>query len=218
MKFPAMTLGAAILAAMSGYSADAFAAPCPSSPTCTAGGVTFDLTDPGDASHGTTVEIDDSALTFLATFDPANQSNATVAAAVLAFLGAEGHTGATYLGRQDGSGDLPGTSVTTSSSDGNLSGTWSFAPGSTDYLGSFIAIHAGGSTGDVLYAISSPGLSGVWDTSENVVGPGNQAALSNFDLFGQAQTPTTPVPEPGVLVILGGGLLALGALHRRKTS
>lgn len=191
---------------------------CPSPGSCVAGGVTFNQTDPGDATHGTTVEIDDSALTFMAVFTPGNQSNATVSAAVLAYLTAEGFTGVSYLGRQDGTGNAPGTSVATSSSDGGLSGSWTFTPGASGLVGSFIAIHGGGGTSSVLFSINNPGLSGIWDTSENIVGPGNQAQLSNFDLFGNVATSThNVVPEPASLLLLGTGLLGLALLRRRRT-
>jgi len=190
----------------------------------TLGGITYHTTEPADASHGTVVEIDGSALTFLAQWDTVNQGNATVSAETLAFLTSQGFTGVTYLGRQDGSGALPGTGVTTVSSDGGLSGTWTFTPGSSGDVAGFIAIHAGGGQNEILYKINSPGLSGIWDTSENTVGPGNQAALSNFDLFGGPGTicigltcggTTGEIPEPSSSALLGVGLLGLCWLARR---
>src|SRR5579871_1663565 len=89
------------------WASAASATTCPAAPVCTAGGSTFTQTDPGDAVNA--VEIDDSALTFVADFTTANQDNSTIASEVEAFLAAEGTSGVTYLGRDDGSGTLPGT-------------------------------------------------------------------------------------------------------------
>ncbi len=213
---------------ISGASAGA----CPSTPSCTAGGVTFTLTDPGEGANG--VEIDGSALTFLAWFDSSNQSPDTIEADTLAFLSAEYGVTAEYFGRATGeefgaSGwnstgtEAPGTSFNVKSSDHGLSGTWSFNPGSTDNLPTVIVMHAGGGHKDVIYAINSPGLSGIWDTSENINGGGNQAKLSNFDVFGGTGVgvqggclPNFPCPEPLTISLFGAGLLGAFSLRRRR--
>jgi hypothetical protein len=44
----------------------------------------------------------------------------------------------------------------------------------------------------------------------------NQGAISHVTLYGG--TPTTRVPEPGTMGLLGAGLLAFGFLRRRKAS
>jgi len=217
----AALLGCAIAAvALLGVSTQASATPCN---PCD--GVTFSTTDPGDATHGTTVEIDDLALTFLATFDPGNEGNgsgAVLPTSVDEYLAGLGFAGTIYLGRQDGSGGPGGgSSVHTSSSDGGLSGTWSFTPGTTGDVGKFIVIHAGGGTYDVLYKINAPGLSGIWDTSENITGNDNQANLSNFDLFGGTQGGSGgggTVPEPSTMAVFGAAVFGLGFLLRRKNA
>lgn len=189
-------------------------------------GITYHTTDPGDVAGA--VETDDGLLTFEAYFDAANENNATIATDTLAFLNSLGATGAVYLGRQDGSGDLAGTSTTTASSDGGLSGTWTFNPGSTGDVGTFVVIHAGGGKTNYLYAINTPGTSGKWDTSEESVGNGRQGALSNFDLFGGSGSNacllncggiTGSIPEPSSIAPFGIGLIGLAgfAAIRRRT-
>lgn len=210
----------------------ASAALCPATPSCTAGGVAFALTDPGDGANG--VEIDDAALTFLAWFDPANESPGTIAADTKAFLLAEYGVTIDYFGRatgesfagagQNGSGtEVAGVGFNVKSSNGGLSGTWTFNPGSTGTVPTVIVMHAGGGQHDVIYAINSPGLSGIWDTSENINGGGNQAALSNFDVFGGTGPgveggclPHIPCPEPFTLSLFGAGLAGMVTMRRRR--
>ncbi|HLG85870.1 MAG TPA: PEP-CTERM sorting domain-containing protein [Alphaproteobacteria bacterium] len=224
-----------LLTAFAASSPDAFATPCPATPTCTVTGATFtagnDSTFP-DATQGTTAEIDDgvpNGMNPIATFVPDNESPGTISAAVLAYLSDLGVTGTTYLGRSTGgagSGGPAGTGFTVTSADGGLSGTWAFSPGTTGLAAGFIAIHAGGGAFDVLYELTTPGsLSGVWDTSENVTGANAQGALSNFDLF--SGTGSTIIigggggstPEPASVGLLGTGLAALGlVLGLRKLS
>lgn len=185
-------LGAAVVG---GPSAEATA--CLASPSCTLDGQTFTTTG-GSSGSG---------LTFLASFTSPNQSNASIAGLVDDYLALLGFT-VTYLGRQDGSGLVGGDNVSTASSDGGLTGTWTFTPGTTGDVGEFVAIHAGdGQAATELFEINSPGLSGTWATL-------NGHGLSNFDLFGGP--PSTPVPEPASLAILGSALLGWGLIRRRK--
>jgi hypothetical protein len=215
-----------LMATFAGSSPDAFATPCPATPTCTAGGGTFtagnDSTLP-DATQGATAEIDDgvpNGMNPIATFTVSDQSPATVSGAVLAYLSDLGVTGTQYLGRSTGgasSGGPAGTGFTVTSADGGLSGTWTFTPGSTGLAAGFIALHAGGGSTDVLYELTTPGsLSGVWDTSENITGANAQGALSNFDLFSGTSSTTIigggggTTPEPASVGLLGTGIAALG--------
>ena len=198
--------------------AAALATPCPSAPTCTAGGVTFNLTDPGDGNGA--IETDNQ-LIFLATFDPSNENPSTITAAVDAFLTAEGLPGGQYFGRTGGSGagaggSVPGASFSTTSANGGLNGTFTFNPGSTGLTAGYISLHAGGGQHDVLLEIpASEGVGGPfnWDTSENINGGGNSAAISNFDLFSGGPL---PVPEPASLVLFGTSLIALGFIGGRR--
>jgi hypothetical protein len=122
-----------------------------------------------------------------------------------------------YLGRSNGGGGGQGGGSSVSTT-GSQSGTWTFTPGTTGDVGEFIVLHAGNGQFNVLYEINPPLLnSGIWDTSENIVGNGSQGGLSNFDLFGGPGTPRS-VPEPSAIAVLGIGLLGLGLLRRRKAS
>jgi hypothetical protein len=184
----------------------ALAVSCPASlsGSCT-------TTDPGDAAlpYPAFVDIDgedSSPLTFLAVLNPSNQSPSTVSAIVTTFLNANGFASVSYLGRAGTSGSGPtGTSVSTASTDGSFSGTWTFNPGTTSFLGQFIALHAGGGQSNVLYQINTPGLSGIWDTSENITGNNQQGALSNFDLFnGHLEKFLSPTPHESDSVTASG--------------
>jgi len=163
-------------------------------------------------------------LTFLASFCTANQSNSTIATDVLQILAAEGYTGVTYLGRQDGTGLVNGDHISTSSSDGGLTGTWTFTPGTTGDIGAFIAIHAGnGQSAEELFKIDNPSSSdtGTWSTFDG-------HGLSNLDLFGinlppppvidppPAIDPPAKVPEPLTISLFGTGLAGALASRRRK--
>ena len=170
---------------------------CLASPSCTLDGQTFTTT--GGTSGG--------GLTFIANFTTSNQSNTDIASLVTDYLGLLGHS-VTYLGRQDGSGLAPGiVSIGTSSSNGGLSGSWTLNAGSTGFVGTYVAIHAGGGQSDNLFSIDAAGTSGTWATN-------NGHALSNFDLFGSS---STSVPEPGTLALLSLGLIALGWVSRRRS-
>ena len=195
------------------------ARPAAAVPTCPLALLGCSTVEPADASHGTVVEIDGMALTFFAVFNTANQNGSTIPTDVASILTASGFGSEVYLGRQDGTGSPAGVvvGVVENTSNGGLSGTWALTQGaSTNYVGDFIAIHAGGGQRTVLFQVNAPGISGIWDTSENTTGTNhNQATLSNFDLFGSGTNGGTTgggtgAPEPAGLVVLAVGLIGLG--------
>jgi hypothetical protein len=181
----------------------ALAGVCPASPSCTLDGQTFTVTG-GTSGNG---------LTFVASFTTPNQSNSSIATLVDDYLGLLGIT-ATYLGRQDGSGEIDGDSVSVVG-EGDTTGTWTFSPGTTGDLGSYVAIHAGDGQTDTLFEINSPGTSGTWGTE-------NGHGLSNFDLFASVQAVPAPVIGSGLASVLGvGGILfgfeLLERLRKRRS-
>ena len=175
------------------------AAPCLASPSCTLDGQTFTVT--GGTSGN--------SLTFIASFTTPNQSNSSIATLADDYLKLLGVT-VTYLGRQDGSGEIDGDSVSVTG-EGDTTGTWTFSPGTAGDVGSYVAIHAGSGQTDTLFEINSPGTSGTWGTE-------NGKGLSNFDLFG------TPAPAPAPLIghdlpalLAVGGILFGAKLLERNT-
>jgi hypothetical protein len=173
--------------------------PCLASPSCSLDSQTFTVTG-GTSGNG---------LTFIASFTTPNQSNSSIATLVDNYLGLLGVT-VTYLGRQDGSGEIDGDGVSVVG-EGNTTGTWSFSPGTTGDVGSYVAIHAGDGQTDTLFEINSPGTSGTWGTEDG-------KGLSNFDLFGTPVPVPTPLIGHGlpVLLVMGGILFGTRRWERRK--
>lgn len=191
----ACQVAAVVAAGLTVTAGVASATPCLATPQCTLDGQTFTTTG-GTSGNG---------LTFVANFTTPNQNNTTIADLVTDYL-ALSSINVTYLGRQDGSDLYPGiVSITTTPSTGGLTGTWTLNPGTTGFIGTYVAIHAGGGQTDNLFEINSPGLSGTWGTE-------NDRGLSNFDLFGTKNS----VPEPGALALFSFGLIALGLYSRRR--
>jgi hypothetical protein len=128
-------------------------------------------------------------------------------------------TTVTYLGRLDGgSASLnailsgTGASLTGTGLSGE-SGKWTFNPGSSDYLVTFIEINAG--SHGLLYNVNPDSNTGFWDTNDITVGRGNHPSLSHLDFYAVKVDPPSAVPEPASMALLSVGLLGLAALRRK---
>ena len=107
---------------------------------------------------------------------------------------------------------------------GGTTGTWTFDPSVWDYERVFLYFHFGDqadrpsstSTTDpdiFIVELAPEDISGNWSFS-------GQTGLSNIGLLrsNTEDTPDTPsdIPEPGMLLLLGAGLMGMGLARRRK--
>ena len=70
-----------------------------------------------------------------------------------------------------------------------------------------------GSNEFALYFVDPAQSDGIW-TTRHLLSGGQQPAISHFSAA--PTTTTVPVPEPGILILLGAGLLGLAAYSRVK--
>lgn len=211
--------GAALAVLMFGASAPVLAKPSPppTYPACVASPECSLTVDGNTVDYDTTGGTSGGGLTFVASFNTAQgtgQSPTTVSDDVLAFLNAAGDRGETYLGRAGNSPfSVGGDSITTSSTDGSAdeTGIFTYTPGTNqqNFVGEFVAIHAGSGQDVEIYQINTPGVTGTFATNDG-------HGLSNFDLFGMDPPAQTPVPEPFTLSLFGAGLAGAVAMRRRK--
>jgi hypothetical protein len=129
----------------------------------------------------------------------------------------------TLVDRDDSNSDGDGLLEITG--EGALSGTWAFASSLwDDYDRVFLAFHFGGA-GDVdasnpdsfIVELAPEDIAGLW----SIGGVGAKLnALSNIALLGSGDGGggDDEIPEPGVLFLMGAGLLGLGLARRRKSA
>ncbi|MBI1179447.1 MAG: PEP-CTERM sorting domain-containing protein [Alphaproteobacteria bacterium] len=128
------------------------------------------------------------------------------------------------IGSQTEAGSDPAfaDSLSATCTDGSASdckaGSWTFDPGSSDFLISFVEISGGGMS--KLYQVIDYSLVGLWNTYDLFNGGGQNPGLSHLDFYAVSSSDpsgggSTPVPEPAVLGLLALGAGALASIRRR---
>ena len=107
--------------------------------------------------------------------------------------------------------DEPDTSsafMTVTYYDGNLAGEWT-----TMLPIEFYTVKAGSQF--ALYWLDGGASFGYWSTEHLVVGKDNQPQISHLSAWNPLETPSTPVPEPATMVLLGFGLIGAAGFIKR---
>lgn len=98
-------------------------------------------------------------------------------------------------------------------------GSWTFDPGSSDFLIAFIEISGGGVS--KLYEVIDYSLVGLWNTYDLFNGGGGNPGMSHLDFYGTVASSSgsgggVAVPEPAALGLLAMGALSLALVRRRR--
>ena len=97
-------------------------------------------------------------------------------------------------------------------SSSGSTGTWTYTQGVGDPdINFFVA--KGGNNFNLFSNLGNP-TTDSWSTPLN--NGGNQAGLSHLTFYDTGSTPPQEIPEPGILALLGLGLLGIGAARRQK--
>lgn len=125
-----------------------------------------------------------------------------------------------YLGDEGFAFDVDFKIDTPAISDGSLTITWSEDMKSGTWLLSdayeigFYVVKAGPNF--ALYYVDPFQSSGIWSTTNLIVGHGNNPEISHFSAYPTEGFGGGEIPEPSTLLLIGTGILGLGIIGRKK--